>query len=148
MEVILKEDVDTLGQRGQTVKVSPGYGRNFLLPRGLAVEISAGNLRQLDHERRGIERRHKKEQVAAESVRTRVESVQLSIARKVGEGDALYGSVTNGDVATALSAAGINIDKRRILLEDPIKSLGSFEIRVKLHHDVVAKVHLVVIKEG
>src|SRR6185436_18982301 len=106
MEIILREDVDKLGHRGDVVKVAAGYGRNYLLPRGLAVEITPGNLRQLEHEKRELETRQNKDRAAAELTRSKYEAVQITIARKVGEGDTLYGSVTNADIAEALAAQG------------------------------------------
>jgi large subunit ribosomal protein L9 len=148
MEIILKEDIDKLGQRGQVVKVSAGFGRNYLLPQGLAVEISAGNLRQLEHEKRAIDVRQRKEKVAADGVRSRIESVSVTIARKVGEGDVLYGSVTNSDIAEALAEQGVTVDKRKIQLEEPIKALGSYQVTVKLLRDVQAGIKVNVVKES
>ena len=148
MEVILREDVDKLGNRGDTVKVADGYGRNYLLPRKLAFEITPGNLQQLQHEKRVIEKRQAKERGVAEASRAQLEALTVTIARKAGEGDALYGSVTNGDIAEALAAQGLAVDKRRIVLEEPFKAIGSYVVPVKLHRDVAAKVKVVVIKES
>ena len=129
------------------VKVSNGYGRNFLLPRGLAVEITPGNLKQLEHEKRAIQSRQKKEKVSAEGLKSRVEAVHVTIARKVGEGDVLYGSVTNADIAQVLAAHGVQVDKRKIQLDDPIRALGTFTVAVKLHRDILANVQVAVVKE-
>jgi large subunit ribosomal protein L9 len=148
MEVILKEDVDSLGHRGDVVKVRAGYGRNYLLPRGLAAEITAGNLQQLAHEKRVIESRQRKERGAAEAQRGKLEDLMLSFPRKVGEGDTLYGSVTNGDIAEALASSGFHVDKRKIQLDEPIKALGSYQVQVKLHRDVAATIRLVVVREA
>jgi large subunit ribosomal protein L9 len=148
MEIILKEDVDKLGLRGEVVKVSAGYGRNYLLPRGLAVEISAGNLHQLEHEKRAIDVKQRKERAAADTQRGRIESVAVTIARKVGEGDVLYGSVTNADIAEALAEQGVAVDKRKVQLDDPIKALGSYKVPVKLLRDVVAEIKVNVVKES
>lgn len=148
MEIILREDVDNLGQRGEVVKVAPGYGRNYLLPRGLAVQITPGNLRQLEHEKRVLDSRHKKDVASAESLRAKYDAVQVTVARKVGEGDALYGSVTNADVAEALAAQGLAVDKRKIVLPEPIRALGSFRVPVKLHRDVQAQIQVLVVREG
>ena len=148
MEIILREDVENLGHRGDVVKVANGYGRNYLLPRGLAVQITAGNLQQLEHEKRVVESRQKKERTAAETLRARYDAVQVTIARKVGEADALYGSVTNADVADALGGLGLVVDKRKIQLPEPIRALGSFRVPIKLHRDVQAQIQVLVVKES
>ena len=148
MEIILREDVENLGHRGDVVKVAAGFGRNYLLPRGLAVQITPGNLQQLEHEKRVLESRQKKERAGAEALRARYDEVQVTIARKVGEADALYGSVTNADIAEALAAQGLAVDKRKIQLAEPIRALGSFKVPVKLHRDVQAQIQVLVVKEA
>ena len=138
MEVILREDVDKLGRRGDVVKVAEGYGRNFLLPRGLAMAVSDANKAMIAKERKAHELRAAKEKADFESV----------APRKVGEHDVLYGSVTSGDIAEFLKAKGIEIDKRKVQLDEPIKKLGEHEVSVKLHPEVSANLRVLVTKEG
>ncbi|MCU0242532.1 MAG: 50S ribosomal protein L9, partial [Vicinamibacteria bacterium] len=121
MEVILRQDVDKLGRRGEVIKVAEGYGRNFLLPQGLAMEVTAANRAMIEKERKAHEARAAKEKAECEGLAARVQGLRCGITRKVGEHDALYGSVTSGDIAEWLMAKGIEIDKRRIQLDEPIK---------------------------
>ena len=148
MEVILREDVDKLGRRGDVVKVAEGYGRNFLLPRGLAMAVSDANKAMIAKERKAHELRAAKEKADFESVAQRVASLRFIAPRKVGEHDVLYGSVTSGDIAEFLKAKGIEIDKRKVQLDEPIKKLGEHEVGVKLHPEVTATLRVLVTKEG
>ena len=148
MEVILREDVDKLGRRGDVVKVAEGYGRNFLLPRGLAMAVSEANKAMIAKERKAHDLRAAKEKAEFESVAQRVASLRFIAPRKVGEHDVLYGSVTSGDIAEFLKAKGIEIDKRKVQLDDPIKKLGEHEVSVKLHPEVSANLRVLVTKEG
>ena len=148
MEVILREHVDNLGRRGEIVKVADGYARNFLLPRKLALLATEGNKKQIEREREKFDAHELEEKKIAEAVAERLATVELEIARKVGETEALYGSVTSGDVVEALHARGFDIDKRKLVLQEPIKKLGDFTIPVKLHRDVTTNVKVRVIAEG
>jgi large subunit ribosomal protein L9 len=148
MEVILREDVATLGRRGDVVKVAEGYGRNYLLPRGLAMAVSVANKAMIEKEHKAQEARVAKEKEEWESVASRVGGLRFVAPRKVGENDALYGSVTSGDIAEFLKAKGIDIDKRKISLEEPIKKLGDHEVKIKLHPHVEATLKVLVSKEG
>ena len=142
MEVILRETIDNLGRAGQTVKVADGYARNYLLPRKLAYPATAGNLKVIEFERQSLLRKETKQQEDAEKVKAMLEPVELVIRRKVGEQNALYGSVTNSDVAEALEKKGFQIEKRKIHMEDHIKALGEYSIPVRLFKDVTANVKL------
>ncbi|HXB56755.1 MAG TPA: 50S ribosomal protein L9 [Vicinamibacteria bacterium] len=148
MEVILRQDVEKLGQRGQVVKVAEGYGRNFLLPRGLAMAVTEANQAMIAKERKAHEARQAKEKAQCESVAARIGSLRFIAPRKVGENDALYGSVTSGDIGEFLKAKGIEIDKRKVLLDEPIKVLGEHDVRIKLHPEVIAGLKVLVTKEG
>src|ERR1041385_9002573 len=136
MEVILKEDVAKLGSRGDVVKVAEGYGRNFLLPRRLAIEASAGNKKVIEQMRAAAVRRSAKEKAQAEELAKQFDGVSVSFQRRSGEHDQLFGSVTSGDVADALERKGFNIDRRKIKLHEPLKSLGEFTVPIRLHKDV------------
>ena len=148
MEVILKEDVEKLGHRGEIVKVTEGYGRNFLLPRKLAIEASRANKAVIEQMKAAAVRKSAKEKTGAEALAQQLNDVQLSFERKVGEKDHLFGSVTSADIATALEAKGLNVDRRKIHLDDPLKSLGEFHVPVKLHREVTAHVKVTVNREG
>ena len=148
MEVILREHVEHLGQRGDVVKVADGYSRNYLLPRKLALTLTEGNRKQIERERQITERREADERVAAEAVAARFAGLEIAIARRVGETEALYGSVTSADIAEALAAKGFEVDRRRVQLAEPIKQLGEFEVPVRLHRDVTATVKVVVTREA
>ena len=147
MEVILREHVEHLGARGDVVKVTPGYARNYLLPRKLALPVTENNNRQIDREKKLAEARDMEEKSAAEAVAGRLAAVDIEIARRVGENDTLYGSVTSADIAQALQAKGFEIDKRKISLADPLKALGESTIPVKIHRDVTAQVKVRVVAE-
>jgi large subunit ribosomal protein L9 len=148
MEVILREHVDNLGRRGDVVKVASGYARNYLLPRKLALAVNEGNKRQIERERKNAEVRELEEKTQAEAYAARLAEAEISIARRVGEHDALYGSVTSSDIAAALAAKGFEIDKRKITLADPIKALGEVVLPVKVHRDVTAQVKVNVVAEN
>jgi large subunit ribosomal protein L9 len=148
MEIILREDVTNLGQRGEVVKVAEGYGRNFLLPRGLALVVNATNKAMIDRERKTHQARLAKEKAECDALAQRIATLRFVAPRKVGENDQLFGSVTAGDVAGYLEGKGIVIDKRKVQLEEPIKRLGEHEVRIKLHPEVVAVLRLLVSKEG
>ena len=148
MEVILREDVVKLGRRGEVVKVAEGYGRNYLLPRGLAMAVTEANKATIARERKAHEARLAKEKSEWESLAGRIAGLRFIAPRKVGENDVLYGSVTSGDIAEFLDGKGIEIDKRKILLEEPIKSLGDHEVKIRLHPEVTATIRVLVSKEG
>jgi large subunit ribosomal protein L9 len=148
MEVILKEDVAKLGSRGDVIKVAEGYGRNFLLPRKLAIEASAGNKKVIDQMRAAAVRRSAKEKTQAEELSKQFDGVSVSFQRRSGENDQLFGSVTSGDIADALEKKSFNIDRRKIQLHEPLKTLGEFTIPVKLHKDVTAHLKVVIEKEA
>ena len=148
MEIILKEDVENLGQRGDVVKVAQGYGRNFLLPRNLAIEATAGNKAIIEQMKSSSVRRFAKEKADAELLLQQLEQMELSFQRKTGDNDHLFGSVTGGDIAQALEAQGFSIDRRKVHLEEPLKSLGEFLVPVRLHLEVTAHVKVTVAKEA
>jgi large subunit ribosomal protein L9 len=148
MDVLLKEDVDNLGHRGQVVRVRAGYGRNYLLPQGLAIEASAGNKRMVEEERRILAKREEREHEAARSEFDKLNGLELRFYRRVGEHGLLYGSVTALDVAEALKALGYDIERRRIGLRDHIKEVGEYDVVIKLHRDVIPTVKVKVLKEG
>jgi len=148
MEVILKEDVAKLGSRGDVVKVAEGYGRNFLLPRKLAIEANAGNKAVIEQMKAASVRRSATEKAQAEELAKQFEGVSVSFHRKAGEHDQLFGSVTSGDIAEALIKKGLNIDRRKIQLHDPLKTMGEFSVPMKLHKDVTAHLKVVIEKEA
>ena len=148
MEVILREHVDNLGRRGEIVKVADGYARNYLLPRKLALLATDGNKKQIEREKVKYEAKELEEKKVADAVSERLATVEVEIARKVGETEALYGSVTTGDIAQALAAKGFDLDKRKLVLQEPIKKLGEFTVPVKLHREVTTNVKVRVIAEG
>src|SRR5688500_12024662 len=138
MEVILREHVDNLGRRGEIVKVASGYARNYLLPRKLALAVTESNKRQIERERAAAEARDAEERSGAEAVAQRINALDIEIARRVGENNTMYGSVTTADIAAALHAKGFDVEKRKITLHDPIKSVGEHLVPVKIHRDVTA----------
>ena len=147
MEVILREDVDKLGARGQVVKVAAGYARNFLLPKKLAVTATESNKKIVEQERQAHLRKEAKLQSEAQDLAKLVNGVSVTIAQKAGENDQLFGSVTSKDVVDALAAKGYTIDRRKVQLDEPIKQLGEFKVPVRLHKDVTAEVTVQVVKE-
>jgi len=147
MQIILQEDVEKLGTRGQIVNVAEGYARNFLLPRKLGLEATPGNMKRLEKMRAAFAKKEATEKGAAEELAKLLMGVSLSLTRKAGENDQLFGSVTSADISEALAAQGYNIDKRKIVLVDPIKLVGEYEIPLRLHREVSASVKLAVKKE-
>ncbi len=147
MEVILREHVDNLGRRGDIVKVAAGYARNYLLPRKLALAVNEGNKRQIERERKNAEARELEEKAQAEAYAARLAELEVTIARRVGENDTLYGSVTSVDIASALSARGFEVDRRKIVLAEPLKALGQVTVAIKIHRDVTAQVKVSVVPE-
>lgn len=146
MKVILKEDVKDLGDMGSIVDVKNGYGRNYLIPRNLAVEANPKNIKQFEHQKKNILAKVKKVKMAADALASKLASLSLIIEANAGEEDKLFGSVTTKDIAEAITRQGIDIDKRKILLDEPIKKLGTYEVSVKLHQDVAATVNVEVKK--
>lgn len=147
MRIILQETVEKLGARGQIVEVAEGYARNYLLPRDLAIPATEGNMKRLEKIRATLSKREATEREAAQQQAAALAAVSVSIARKAGEQDHLFGSVTAADIAEALAAKGYEIEKRRIQLDEPIKVVGEYPIVVKLHHDVTATIAVSVTKE-
>ena len=148
MELILRQDVDKLGRRGEVVKVAEGFARNYLLPRGLGMPVTVTNKAMIEKEKKAHEARLAKEKAEFESLAARIGGLRFVAPRKVGENEVLYGSVTGGDIADFLKAKGIELDKRKVLLDEPIKTLGEHEVKVKLHPEVLASLKLLVTKEG
>lgn len=147
MEVILREDIKTLGKAGELVKVKPGYARNYLLPRGLAYEATDGNRKRIQAESKARAARQEQEAGEARALAAKLGAVSLTLARKAGEGDRLFGSITAQDLADALAAQGHTVDKRKIELEHPIKTIGQHAVPVRLHPDVIAEVRVTVAAE-
>ena len=147
MEVILREDIEKLGSRGQVVKVAPGYARNFLLPKRLAVAATESNKKIVEQERQAHLRKEAKEVGEAQDLAKIMLGTAITIKQKAGEADQLFGSVTSKDIADALNAKGFNIDRRKIQLNDPIKQLGEYTVPVKLHRDVTVDISVLVAKE-
>jgi large subunit ribosomal protein L9 len=148
MEVILRETVDNLGKRGEVVKVADGYARNYLLPRKLALPATEGNRKHVERERKIVEVREAEEKGQADAIAARIAAVDITIARRVGETEALYGSVTSGDIADYLKAKGFEIDRRKLILPEPIKTLGEHDVPLKLHREVTLPLKVKVVKEG
>ena len=148
MEVILREHVDNLGRRGEIVKVAAGYARNYLLPRKLALLATEGNKKHVERERKIMETRESEEKGQAEAVASRLGLIEISIARRVGETDQLYGSVTAVDIADHLKTKGFEIDRRKLILPEPIKTIGDHKVPLKLHRDVTVPLVVKVVKEG
>ena len=146
MRVILKEEVQHLGDAGDIVTVSPGYGRNLLIPQGLAVLANEGSVAALEHQKRVAEAIRRKQLAGARELATRLEGTPISIRRETGEDDKLFGSVTKRDVAEALAKEGIEVDRKQIVLDDPLRSIGLFNVPVRLHRDVSANVRVYVIR--
>jgi len=147
MEVILREDIDSLGTRGQVVKVAPGYARNFLLPKRLAVQATEANKKIVEQERQAHLRKEAKAQGEAEELGKLVANVTVTIKQKSGENDQLFGSVTTKDIADGLAAQNYTIDRRRIQLDEPIKQLGEYKVPVRLHREVTVEITVVVAKD-
>jgi large subunit ribosomal protein L9 len=147
MEVILREDIDKLGTRGQLVKVASGYARNFLLPNKMAVAATESNKKIVEQERQAHLRREAKAEGEAKDLGKMLGAVAITIAQKAGENDQLFGSVTSKDIAEALEKQGYTIERRKIVLDEPIKTLGEFKVPVRLHREVTAEITVHVVKE-
>ena len=148
MEIILREHVEHLGKRGEIVKVADGYARNYLLPRKLALPATDGNKKHVERERKIMETRESEEKGQAEAVASRLNAIDIVIARRVGDTDQLYGSVTSGDIAEFLKAKGFEIDRRKLILPEPIKAIGEHTVPLKLHREVTVPLKVRVVKEG
>lgn len=147
MKVVLRQDVDHLGERGQVVNVATGFARNYLVPKGLAMEATPGNLRSVELQKKVWVAREAKEAEAAKQFAARLSGTEIAIVRKAGENDTLYGSVTNADVAEMLLSKGFEIDRRKIVLAEPIKTVGSHKVSVRVHRQVVAEINVQVVPE-
>ena len=147
MEVILREHVESLGRRGDVVKVAAGYARNYLLPRKLALPVTDHNKRQIERERKAAEARDIEEKSGAEAIAVRLSQLEVEIRRRVGENDTLYGSVTSADISQALKDKGFDVDKRKIVLPEPLKALGENTVPVKIHREVTAQVKVKVLPQ-
>ena len=148
MEIILREHVEHLGKRGEIVKVADGYARNYLLPRKLALPATDGNKKHVERERKIMETRESEEKGQAEGIASRLNAIDIVIARRVGDTDQLYGSVTSGDIADFLKAKGFEIDRRKLILPEPIKAIGEHTVPLKLHREVTVPLKVRVVKEG
>jgi len=148
MEVILRDHVEKLGKRGEIVKVSDGYARNYLLPRKLALPATEGNRKHVERERKIMETREAEEKSQAEAIASRLSTVDITITRRVGDTEQLYGSVTASDIAEFLKTKGFEIDRRKLILPEPIKTIGEHDVPLKLHREVTAPLKVKVVKEG
>ena len=148
MEVILRQYVEHLGKRGDVVKVAAGYARNYLLPRKLALPATDGNKRHVERERRIMEAREADEKGQAQAIAARIEAIDVVITRRVGETDQLYGSVTSADIAEFLKGKGFEVDRRKLILPEPIKAIGDHDVPLKLHREVTVPLKVHVVKEG
>jgi large subunit ribosomal protein L9 len=148
MKVILKQDIDKLGRAGDVVKVAPGYGRNYLIPRKMAIEATPGNLKKMEIEKLAVARRDQRDKEAATLLAKEIVKLTVMIQRKAGEGGTLYGSVTGIDIADRLAAHKIEIDKRKIQLDEPIKTIGEYQVPVRLHREVTIPIKVVVEPEA
>jgi large subunit ribosomal protein L9 len=148
MEVILRQHVDNLGRRGEIVKVADGYARNYLLPRKLALPATAGNKQHVERERKIFEAREAEERGQAEALAARLTALTISIARRVGDTEQLYGSVTASDIAEFLKDKGFEVDRRKLILPEPIKALGEHDVPLKLHREVTVPLKVHVVREG
>ena len=148
MEVILKEDVPKLGYRGDVVKVAEGYGRNYLLPKKLAIEATAANKKVIEQMKAAAVRRAQRDKADAEALAKQFDGVSVAFHRRAGEHDHLFGSVTSSDIAAELEKKGFNVDRRKIQLDEPLKALGEFSVALRLHRDVTAHIKVTVEKEA
>ncbi len=148
MRVVLRQDVDHLGERGQVVNVSPGFARNFLVPKGLALEATPGNLRSIELQKKVWGAREAKEADQARGFAAKLAAVEITVSKKVGENETLYGSVTSPEIADLLAAKGFEVDRRKILLAEPIKTLGDHKVGIRIHRQVTAEVLVRVVPEG
>ncbi len=148
MEVILRQHVDNLGERGQIVKVADGYARNYLLPRKLALPATDSNKKHVERERKKLESREAEEKGQADAIAARLASIDLAFTRRVGETEQLYGSVTSADIADLLKEKGFEIDRRKIILPEPLKAIGDHDVPLKLHREVTVPLKVRIVKEG
>ncbi len=147
MQIILQEDVEKLGHRGQVVEVAEGYARNYLLPRKLGMPVTKGNLKQVEQVKKSLAKREATEREGAQRQAELLAAVTVALKRKAGENDQMFGSVTSAEIADALAAQGFQLDKRKIQLDQPIKTLGEYEVPVRLHREVSAKIKVIVARE-
>lgn len=147
MKIILQENVEKLGTRGQVVEVADGYARNYILPRKIGISATEGNLKRLDKIRASLAKKEATEKGLAENLAAQISAVEVSIRRKAGESDQLFGSVTSADIAEGLAAQGLQVDKRKIQLDEPLKLIGEYQVTLKLHHDVSSTVKVIVARE-
>ena len=148
MEVILRQHVDNLGRRGEIVKVADGFARNYLLPRKLALLATTGNRKHVERERKIMESREAEEKGSAEAIATRLTDIDIAIARRVGDTGQLYGSVTASDIVDFLKSKGFEVDRRKLILPEPLKALGEYDVPLKLHREVTVPLKVKVVKEG
>ena len=147
MKVILRQDMDALGLEGELVNVATGYARNYLIPKGFALEANTQNIKMMEMQRKKIEIKRIKAKETAEKIVEQISNVMIHISQKVGEEEKLYGSVTSMDIANEMEKKGIVIDRRKIILDKPIKNLGEFDVRIKLHPEVTGSIKVVVVPE-
>jgi large subunit ribosomal protein L9 len=147
VRVLLREDLENLGRRGDVVKVAPGYARNYLLPKRLAVSVTPGNMKRIEQEQRSLKIRFDREKRTAEELARRIAEVSCTIVKKVGENDILYGSVTTQEIGQVLEKEGIELDRRRILMDEPIKALGVYTVPIRVHPEVTADLKVWVVRE-
>ncbi len=147
MRVILKQDVENLGRKGDLVNVSPGYGRNFLIPKKLALEVTASNIKMIEIERQALKKKIEQERFSSQEIIQKLTDITLSFSRKAGEKDIIFGSVSAADIKDALDKLGFDIDKKKIILDEPIKRLGNYTVPIKVYHDDKAEVKIEVVKE-
>lgn len=147
MKVILKQDVEKLGRRGDVVNVAPGFGRNYLLPRKMAIAVTPTNIKMIEIERQALKKKLEIERKSFQSLTQKLNQVSLTFTRRAGEKDVIFGSVSSGDVKEALDGLGYDIDKKKILLDEPIKRLGNFSVPIKISHDDRAEIKVVVARE-
>ena len=147
MKVILKQDVENVGRKGDTVSVAPGFGRNFLLPRNLALAVTASNMKMVEIERTSLKKKVEEERLSYRDLIQRLNQVTLNFARKAGEKDHIFGSVSAGDIKEGLDKLGFEIDKKKIVLDEPLKRLGSYAIPVKIYHDDRSEIKVHVVKD-
>lgn len=148
MKVVLQQDVENLGDRGQVVNVARGFARNFLLPKGLALEATPGNLKVVEQRKRVWAAREARDVEEARAFAGRLAATEVTVAKKAGDSDTLYGSVTSSEIAELLEAKGIEVDRRKIQLDEPIKALGSFSVPIRLHRQVTGEIKVTVVAEG
>jgi len=147
MKVILKQDVENVGRKGDLVNVAPGFGRNYLIPRKLALEVTPSNTKMIAIERQALKKKVEEERMSYRDLITRLNEVTLSFARKAGEKDHIFGSVSAGDIKEALDTLGFDIDKKKIILDEPLKRLGNYSVPLKVYHDDKAEIKVAIVKE-